>query len=79
MQNLLDYLKEQGAVKASKVQGPNGNFITATKKDGNTFTLPVGKRSQEGKLAEFNVLITEDGQAIATVNLYEEVEEAEIV
>ena len=41
--------------------------------------MPVGKRSQQGTLESFNVLITEDGTAIATVNHYEEVESLELV
>lgn len=71
MQLLTEFLKEQGAKSASKVSGPNGAFISAVKEDGSTFTLPVGKRSQEGSLADYNVLIAESGQAIATVNNYE--------
>jgi len=74
MENLIVYLKKQGAVKAAKVTGPNGAFISATKADGSKFTLPVGKKSQAGKLEEFNVLIAENGTAIATVNHYEETE-----
>ena len=71
---LLDYLKEQGCVTASKVTGPNGAFISAVKQDGTKLTMPVGKKSQAGKLHEFNVLITEDDNAIATVNSYSEEE-----
>lgn len=75
MKSLLVYLKEQGAVKAQVVKGPNGAFISATKGDGSKFTLPVGKKSQGGRLAEMNVLITDDGQAIATANMYEVTQE----
>jgi hypothetical protein len=32
--------------------------------------MPVGKKSQNGTLSEFNVLITADEQPIATVNHY---------
>lgn len=74
MKKLTDYLKELGAVEASKVVGPNGAFISATKADGTKFTLPVGGKSQAGKLHEFNVFITPDGNAIATVNHYTEEE-----
>ena len=68
--NLLDFLRGQGAVTASKVVGPKGAFISyATKKA--TFTLPVGKKSQAGKLAEFNVVFGEkDNQPIATISDY---------
>jgi len=83
MKNLVEYLKELGAVKASVVKGPNGAFISATKEgfvDRTTtpelaFTLPVGKKSVNGKISEMNVLFAADsGQAIATVNQYEELD-----
>lgn len=75
MKNLIEYLKEQGCITASVVAGPNGKFISATKQNGDKLTMPVGKKSQNGTLAEFNVLIAEDTkQAIATVNHYEEIE-----
>ena len=68
--NLLDFLRQQGAVTASKVVGPNGAFISYETKKGAKSTLPVGKKSQAGTLAEYKVLITDDGQPIATVNDY---------
>lgn len=74
MKTLLEYLKELGAVKASVVTGPNGKFISYVLANDVKGTLPVGKRSYEGTLATFNVLITDEGQAIATVNSYVEEE-----
>lgn len=74
METLLSYLKKQGCTTAALVSGPNGDFISATKKDNSVIKLPVGKKSQGGKLAEYNVLITDKGQAIATMNQYEEME-----
>lgn len=71
---LLDYLKAQGAVTATLVNGPNGQFISATKADETKFTLPVGKRSFSGKLADYNVLEVEPGVFVATVNNYETLE-----
>jgi hypothetical protein len=79
MKNLIEYLKEQGAVKCELVNGPNGKFISATKADDSKFTLPVGKKSQAGRLDEFNVLIAENGTAIATVNHYEVAETISLV
>ena len=67
---LIPYLKQQGAVKAQLVNGPNGDFVSATKADGSRFTLPVGRKSQGSTLKEMNVLITDDGVAIATANNY---------
>ena len=67
---LIDFLREQGATTASKVVGPNGAFISYETKKGAKSTLPVGKKSQAGTLAEYKVLITDDGQPIATVNDY---------
>lgn len=74
MKKLITYAKELGAKSISKVNGPNGAFISMTMSDDTKQTLPVGKRSQAGKLDEYNVLIAEGGQAIATVNHYEAVE-----
>jgi hypothetical protein len=71
---LIDYLKSQGAVSATLVNGPNGQFISATKADGTKFTLPVGKKSYNGKLADYTVLEVEAGVFVATVNNYETVE-----
>ena len=67
---LIDFLRQQGAVTASKVVGPNGAFISYETKKGAKSTLPVGKKSQEGSLSEYKVLITDDGQPIATMNNY---------
>lgn len=75
MQTLIDYAKAQGAVSVKKVTGPNGAFIAMTLTNGEDLTIPVGKKSQTGSLRDFNVLIADDGQAIATVNLYETEEE----
>lgn len=90
---LVDYLKSKGAVKATIIKGVNGDFISATKAgfvDKATtpqlqFTLPVGKNSQGGRLAEMNVVIIEDKQdptkeiAIATMNNYRVIDELSLV
>ena len=78
MKKLLQYLKELGCTSAKQVNGPNGMFISYTIGD-EQLTLPVGKKSQNGILADddFNVLITEDGQPIATVNVYSNVSAVE--
>lgn len=68
--DLITFLRQEGAVTASKVVGPNGAFISYETKDGAKGTLPVGKKSQDGALAEYQVLVAEDGQPIATVNNY---------
>ena len=74
MKNLLEYLKELGAIKVELVAGPKGKFIVAIKADESKFTLPVGRKSQNSKLSEMNVLITPEGQAIATANEYAAIE-----
>jgi len=71
---LIDHAKAQGAVSIVKVKGPNGAFMSLLMADGSKKTMPVGKKSQEGKLADYNVLITDDGVAIATTNNYVEQE-----
>ena len=72
---LVEHVKAQGAVKMRKVLGPNGAFVSCEKADGTKFTLPIGKKSQEGDLREYNVLIADNGQAIATINNYVQGEE----
>ena len=74
---LVEYAKENGFTSLKKVVGPNGAFITLIGVEG-TSTLPVGKKSQSGKLSEYNILITDDGQAICTVNEYKEEEALEL-
>mgnify|MGYP003113916068 FL=1 len=89
---LLDYLKAQGAKLVRKVDGPNGAFISYTtstfsEEDKDDWhTLPIGNRSKEGKLSDFNVLENVPDKddptkliAIATVNLYTTEEEFAIV
>lgn len=68
---LAQWLREQGCVKATKLTGPNGAFISWNHKDGSRNTLPVGSNSQDGKLADFGLIQTADGVLIATVNNYE--------
>lgn len=74
---LTEFLKAKGCVSAELVAGPNGNFVSC-KTVNDSFTLPVGKKSQGGKLVDMNVMIVtnEDGseQAIATINNYETVD-----
>ncbi len=74
---LIEYLKSIGASTCKLVSGPNGRFVSYTV-DGVVSTLPVGKKSQNGSLAEFNALEAEDGTVIATVNTYKDVEELEL-
>lgn len=78
MENLIvkltDHLKAQGAISVVKVKGPNGAFMSITMKDGQKKTMPIGKKSQEGTIKDYNVLITDDGVAIATTNNYVEQE-----
>jgi hypothetical protein len=69
---LLQHLKQSGAIKASKVMGPNGAFISWTNAAGVKNTLPVGSNSQDGVLADYGLVEAADGQLIATVNNYEE-------
>ncbi len=67
---LIDHAKTAGAVKMQKVTGPNGAFISLERANGTKFTMPVGKKSQLGNLREYNVLVTPEGVAIATINNY---------
>ena len=78
MKTLLDYLRELGAVKASVVSGPNGKFVSYILANDTKATLPIGKNSYAGTLGTFNILIADNGQAIATINSYEEVESMDL-
>jgi len=74
----LDVLKERhpDAISAQPVEGPNGRFISVTLKSGDKLTFPIGKKSYTPgvptDLRELNALIAEDGQLIATVNVYQD-------
>ncbi len=70
--NLIEFLKERKAKSVKKVTGPNGAFLSIIEKDGEVTTMPIGKKSQDGTLSEYNVLISDDGQAIATINNYQD-------
>jgi hypothetical protein len=75
MQKLATYLKSMGFVTASIVNGPNGDFISAKRGDDSKGTFPVGKKSQGcTSLMDMNVIVTDKGQAIATINQYEDVD-----
>ena len=75
MQKLATYLKSMGFVTASIVNGPNGDFISAKRVDDSKETFPVGKKSQGcTSLMDMNVIVTASGQAIGTVNQYEDVD-----
>ena len=76
MNKFSDYLKENEFVSAKIVAGPNGDFVIAQRANKNTATFPVGGNSQgNSNLFDYNVLITDDGQAIATINNYTDVTE----
>ena len=75
---LAEWLRTQGAVKATKVRGPNGPFVSYTLADGARKTLPIGSNSHDGSLGEFKLLITDDGQLICTVNSYVEEESLDL-
>ena len=74
MKKFSEYLKENEFVTAKIIAGPNGDFILAQKSDNSVATFPVGKKSQGvTNLFDYNCLITDDGQAIATINHYVDV------
>lgn len=76
MRTFLAVLKERhpNAVSAQPVIGPNGAFVSVTLADGNKLTFPIGKKSytlgEPIHLKSLNALIAEDGQLIATANVY---------
>jgi len=74
---LAVYGKENGAIKLEKIVGPSGAFISFTKADDSTFTVPCGKKSQVGRLSEYRLFETGSPECeyVATVNNYEVEEE----
>ena len=71
MNKFIDYLRESGYVSAELVHGPNGNFVAAFNGKGLTTYYPIGKMSLAcTNIADFNYVVSEDGQIIATINDY---------
>ena len=79
MKKLKVWASELAATSMSKVNGPNGAFISLTLADGSKKTIPCGKRSQNGTLDTYNVLETADHNFIATVNEYKVAETISLV
>jgi S-methylmethionine-dependent homocysteine/selenocysteine methylase len=79
MITLKEYLTELQANRARLIDGPKGKWISYTVND-IKHSMPVGKSisSQSAMLNDMNVLVTEDGQPIATANVYEVVDTLEI-
>ena len=77
---LAEYAKSVGATSISKVDGPNGNFLSVHYADKASTTLPIGGNSQHGKLSEYRLLEVDDNENpgttiyIATANEYKTVE-----
>ena len=79
---LTDYLVDAFNAKCAEVKdGPNGAFVAySTTEDIDDRdaggTIPIGNRSKDGNLEDFNVLMVPSREnpeveiAIATVNLY---------
>jgi hypothetical protein len=78
MQKFVDFIAERhpDAASATPVDGKNGRFISVKLTDGSYVTYPMGKKSYEldvpTDITELNVVISDDGQAIATMNTYVE-------
>ena len=68
MRNLLGYVKEnfESAKAVNRREGDNGPYLSVEDTTGAWLTtIPVSKKN-DGKITEFNVVITDDGTAIAT-------------
>ena len=80
MISLVNYLKQEGASGSIKlINGPNGKWISYTV-EGVKNSIPVGgsTSSQNAMLTDMNILIADNGQPIATANIYETVDEVEL-
>lgn len=69
--SMQEYAQSINAIDGEIIAGPNGDFISFTLKSGESSTLPIGGNSQgmESPL-DLEVLIFEEGGAVATVNQY---------
>ncbi len=72
--SLINHAKSIGGKSINKVVGPNGAFISITLADGTKVTLPIGKKSQNSSIAEYSILVADDGGKIVTCNEYETAE-----
>ncbi len=73
--NLIEYLRANYEItECAKIKGPNGAFISYKKSDGTVETIPVGKKSQEGELKDYQLAEIQDDNGdkmvVATVNNY---------
>ena len=80
---LVDFLRSQGCKSVDKINGPNGAFLSVTNADGTTSTMPIGNKSKDGKIADYEVLHTTDKETgqpmvIATLSQYETTESLEL-
>ena len=68
---MSEYAQSINAIDGEVVAGPNGDFVSFTLKSGRTATIPVGGKSQGmDSPLELEVLIFDDGSAVATANQY---------
>ena len=59
----------------NKMKGNNGAWVSIELKDGNRHAIPVSKKeaSQEADINEYNIFMTDDGVAIATISSVQQV------
>lgn len=59
----------------NKMKGNNGAWISIELKDGKRHAIPVSKKeaSQEANINEYNIFMTDDGVAIATISSVQQV------
>ena len=68
---MSEYAQSINAIDGEIVAGPNGDFVSFTLTSGNTSTIPVGGKSQGmDSPLELEVLLFDNGSAVATVNQY---------
>ena len=66
-----EYAQSINAIDGEIVAGPNGDFISFTLSDDTKSTIPVGGKSQGmNSPLELEVLIFDNGGAVATANQY---------
>ena len=74
-QYVCDTYKKENIAEVNKMSGDNGAWISIKLKNGEQHALPVSKKeaSQNADINDYNIFITDDGVAIATISSVQQV------
>ena len=74
-QYVCDTYGKENIAEVNKMEGDNGAWISIKLKNGEQHALPVSKKeaSQNADINDYNIFITDDGVAIATISSVQQV------